>query len=458
MSLYKELKKFRRSDKISFHIPGHKFGRGLSHGFQRDAFSLDVTEFDETDDLQRPSGVLQEAQNRAAEAFGAGWSYYLTNGSSIGLHAAVIGCCSAGGKLLIDRSCHKSVAAAVVLYNIEPVFVYPEFDNSRGLYTGITVQAVERALEQNPDIEGAIITSPTYYGICSDIEGIAEVLHKEHKFLIVDEAHGAHFVFHRELPASALSMGADVCVQSAHKTLPALGQCSFLHINSNSVVGREPVERALRLLQTTSPSYLLMTSLDEAVLYMQKYGYSELNERIKETERLKAEVSKYGVIEFLDSESLNRPQDMLRLVADVRGTGSSGDKIADILKKEYGIYAEMSDLYHVVFVVTCSNTPNEITALQAALIRISKLTAEIFSAGEIKSLPKVNMEMLPSDAWKMQRVKIPLGDAEGRISAEIVAACPPGAAILIPGQRITRDDIEYLNESGICTTVKVVVK
>ncbi|MBE5038960.1 aminotransferase class I/II-fold pyridoxal phosphate-dependent enzyme [Ructibacterium gallinarum] len=444
MSLYHELKKFHQKDQVSFHIPGHKNGKGLSERLKRDGFLLDVTEFSETDDLQNPTGILRQAQLRAARAFGAGTSFYLTNGSSGGLHAAVLAACKAGDQILVDRSCHQAVIAALVLAGLRPVFVYPGFDPELGVYTGITAAMVKSAIDENPDITGAVITSPTYYGICSDIWGIAMCLHNSGKFLIVDEAHGAHFAFHEELPATALSLGADICVQSAHKTLPALGQTAFLHVGRGSLIDRDAVAQALRLVRSTSPSYLLMTSLDEAVMYMERHGVRELDRCIRQTAELKATVRKYGVLEFLDSKGLNCPQDALRLVVDFRKTGVSGYCMQRLLQETFHIYPEMADAFHVVFVITTANTRQEIEFLKQALIRISRTRLDSVPALAPEPLSKVVMTMEPKAAWNAQKKRIPIRDASGEVSAGIVSVCPPGAAVLIPGQKIDPAAVSYL--------------
>ena len=429
---------------MNFHIPGHKNGRGLSERLKRDGFLLDVTEFPETDDLQNPAGILRQAQLRAAWAFGAGTSFYLTNGSSGGLHAAVLAACKAGDQILVDRSCHQAVIAALVLAGLRPVFVYPEFDRKLGVYTGITAERIKDAVDKNPDAVGAVITSPTYYGVCSDVWGIAMCLHNSRKFLIVDEAHGAHFAFHKDLPATALSLGADICVQSAHKTLPALGQTAFLHVGRGSLIGRDAVAQALRLVRSTSPSYLFMTSLDEAVFYMERHGESEIGQRIRQIAKLKTAVRKYGVLDFLDEKTLHQPQDAMRLAVDFRKTGVSGYCMQRLLAETFHIYPEMADTYHVVFVITAANRPQEIEFLKQALLRISRAQLDAIPAAEPEPLPEIIMEMAPRTAWNAKKKRIPVQDAEGEVSAGIVSVCPPGAALLVPGQKIDAAAVSYL--------------
>ena len=453
MSLYEELKKFRSKDRVSFHIPGHKFGAGLSKGFKKDIFITDVTEFDETDDLQNPQGILKTAQESAAKVFKAHKTFYLTSGSSLGLQGAIFGSFRSGDKVLVDRTCHKAVASSMVMAGLIPVFVQPEFSQEKGLYVGMTVKIIKKAIEETPDIKGVIITSPTYYGVCSDIKGIGEYLHQKNKVLIVDEAHGAHFVFNKLVPESAIEQGADISIESAHKTLPAMGQCSFLHISKNSLVPWENISKSLRLLQTTSPSYVLMTSLDEAVIYMSTKGTKRINKLISQIDKLKKEVRAKGVLDFADKKTLKRPQDELRLSVDFKKSGISGNAATQIIKEQFGIYPEMADDRYVVFVVTCSNSDKDIRFLKEALLT--------FEAGDenreqCEKLPDVIMVMEPRMAWQCETEDIPISKAAARVAADVVAVCPPGAALLVPGQFIDTKTVDYIEKAGIIEKVTVV--
>lgn len=454
MSLYDALKQFRKKGRISFHIPGHKGGKGLNPDWVRDAFSLDVTEFAETDDLQNPNGILRDAQEQVACIYGAEASFFLTNGSSSGLEAAVLSVCGPGEKLLVDRTCHKAVASALVLAGAVPVFVEPEFSKDMGLYMGISPQKVERMLEKEPEVRGMILTSPTYYGICSPIKEIAEILHQAGKFLIVDEAHGAHLNFHPALPESALACGADLVVQSAHKTLPALGQSSLLHIGRGSLIDKEKVASSLRLLMTTSPSYLLMSAMDQAVSQMEQDGQALLEILLREMDGLKKAIRDQGILDFADEETLSVPQDKLRLTVDFGRCGIFGTDGAELLKKVYGIYPEMADNRYVVLIVTVANTVEELRILRHALMEIATPGR---SGTGIEPLPVPQMAMNPRDAWMAEREQIPLLDALGRISADTVAVCPPGAAILVPGQYMDAATLECLQKTDAPETIAVVI-
>lgn len=455
-SLLAELKKFRKDEKISMHIPGHKGGRGLGASFIKNAFDIDVTELDGTDNLQNPDGILNEAQERCAKIFGAGETCFLTGGSSLGLRAAILGSVPRGGKLLVDRTCHKSVISAVTLGGIEPIFVSPDFDKEKGLYLGVSAAEVARAVSENPDIYGAVITSPTYYGICSDISGIADVLHRSDKFLIVDEAHGAHFIFSRNLPETALCLGADVCVQSAHKTLPALGQCSVLHISKKTKAPASRIIRTLRMIQTTSPSYMLMTSIDEAAAYMNSTGRLRLNKLITAIKQLKAEVSEKTVLRFADTDTLIREQDATRIAVDFSQAEISGRHAECVLIEEFGIYPEMSDSRYVVLIPTVANSRSEIKRLTEALCQIGGRRFPEKTAEANLPLPNINMECIPYKATEAEFETLPVSVCEGRISAAVVSACPPGAAVLVPGQRIDRSAVEYITKNGIAAELDVV--
>ncbi len=453
MTLLESIKAFNKKDRVSFHIPGHKGGKGLNRDFKENAFRLDVTEFNETDDLQAPNGILKEAQSRAASVFGAEESFYLTNGSSIGLQGAILASCKRGDKLLVDRSCHKSVIAAITLNGIIPIFMMSSFNQKMGLYEGFSSQQIKEAMEKEPDIKGAIITCPTYYGICSDISGISSLLHKENKFLIVDEAHGAHFSFSEAFPKSAMVQGADICIQSAHKTLPVLGQSSLLHISKNSLIDKKTVKRCLNMIQTTSPSYLLMTSIDQGIISMEK-SKKKITRLVKRVLELKANIRHLGVLDFADSRTLNKPQDIFRISVDFRRCAIDGLKATEILKERMGIYPEMSDFSYVVFVVTSSNTLEDLNKLEKALKYFSKDKKEILEE-KILLIPQIHLEYLPYEAWNMEYEEIDADDIEGRVSADIVSVCPPGAAILIPGQRITCEDAEYLKKMGNRDKIRV---
>ena len=454
-TLFQALRAFRSKDVISFHMPGHKHGAGLSRAFKKYGMSIDVTEFEETDNLQEPISILKDAETRAAKTFGAGQSFFLTDGSSVGLHAAILGSTKPGDTVLVDRTCHRAVIAALVMGGLKPYFLYPKFDKNFALYRGITERAVKCALEDCPDAVGAVVTSPSYYGVCSDVWGIAACLHKYGKFLIIDEAHGAHFAFSSALPQTALLQGADLCVQSAHKTLPALGQTALLHVGKNSLIPADLIQRQLQILHTTSPSYLFMTSLDEAVVQMNKMGEKRIARLFVYLEQLKKRIRKKTVLQIVDEKVLHCPQDGLRLLVDFRKSGITGFHAAQMLKDVFHIYPEMADSRYVVLIITVANTKDELKKLEQALYFMG---TTIFVAEDympIQPLLPPVMACLPAAAWNADRKTVPLEEAEGEVCAEIVGICPPGAAVLLPGQRIDAQTIAYLQRYEKRKTVDV---
>lgn len=456
--LYNQIKQFIKKDTVRFHMPGHNGGEGISPRLKRDFFRLDVTEFEETDNLLSPKGALKDAQEYAAQAFGAGRTYFLTCGSTVGLEAMILGACPRGSSLLIDRNCHRAAVSALILGGITPVFLYPEWDAKNHVWRGFTRAQAEQALTKHPECVGALITSPTYYGICSEVQGIAELLHGKGKFLLVDEAHGAHFAFCDTLPRTALEQGADACVQSLHKTLPAIGQSAVLHIGKESFLSYENIERSLRLLHTTSPSYPMMIGIDEAVKNMQSKGAKHLKALMEKCENIKTKIRIADRLTLTDESTLGCPQDPLRLVIGFEHLLLSGRAAAKALQEQYGIYAEMSDCYHIVLIVSAGNTEKELDLLESALEELSvseppQIQPEPFDL----FLPPIELAQSPSDAFCAPRRKIPVSQADGKICAELVASCPPGAAAVIPGQKLTQEVLRYIQQQEDITEIEVVI-
>lgn len=457
--LYDSVKQFAKKDAIRFHMPGHNGGEGISSRLKRDFFRLDVTEFEETDNLLAPQGILKTAQERAAKVFGAKKTYFLTCGSTVGLEAMILGTCLRGSSLLIDRNCHRAVISALILGGIKPVFLYPEWDAKNHVWRGFTRAQTEHALNEHPECAGALITSPTYYGICSDLEDIAELLHKKGKFLLVDEAHGAHFAFCDSLPRTALEQGADACVQSFHKTLPAIGQSAVLHIGKSACISPENIVRSLRLLHTTSPSYPMMIGMDEAVSAMRGKGAKHLNALVQKCKDIKAKIQILDRLTITDETTLRCPQDALRLVVGADRLGISGRTAAKVLQDKYGIYAEMADSYHTVFIISAGNTEKELDLLESALEELAtEQPPDALPQPLDLFLPHILMTETPETAFYAPRHTIPLSQAEGKTCAELIASCPPGAAAVIPGQKLTREVLRYLQKQEGISEISVIAK
>ncbi|MEG1441430.1 MAG: hypothetical protein RSC29_02075, partial [Oscillospiraceae bacterium] len=351
---------------------------------------------------------------------------------------------------------HKAVISAIIMGGIDPVFIDADFDEVHGIYCGINNNSLLNILSENEDVVGAIITSPTYYGICSDIKAIADSLHKAGKFLIVDEAHGSHFVFNEKLPNTALELGADVCIQSLHKTLPALGQSSLLHIGKTDLVDINSIENHLRLLHTTSPSYMIMASMDEAILKMQQ-DTKNFEKLIDLVINLKTKIDVVGKLKCLKSNDFQNQYDILRLVVNFENIGISGYDACEVLNRVYGIYPELADNKNVVFIITIGNTKKDIDSLETAL---EEMTITDFEPKTIKpqmKLPSINLCFSPHRAWNSESETVRIQDANDKICAEIVASCPPGCAILVPGQMIDADTIAYITEQTAIKYVKTII-
>jgi len=501
--VYNAIKAYIGSNPIPFHMPGHKLGKGIPHELLSEIEKLDLTEIPGTDNLHAPAGVIKEAQELAANAFGAKESFFLVNGSTVGLHAAISSVCKRGQKLIVARDCHKAVVNGMLMAGVIPVYIMPEYSEKFGIYTGITPLTVEKALRDAPDAAGVVITRPNYYGVCSDIEEIARIVHLHNKPLIVDEAHGSHLVFNRRLPVCALEAGADLCIQSAHKTLPAFTQGAYLHVGTDRV-DRERVRYYLDMYQTTSPSYIIMAYLDIARELMQKFGKAMLDEILDEielqnNELVCGEVSPCGSssAEVCGRESVKADNlwegiclltqhdipgfelDRTRITANVSGLGMTGFMAEKLLRDKFRIQAEMSDLKNIVFISTIADDRETIKYLFSALSDLGRIIppdggwlsgksgehrtvtsaeavsmcADAMKLGDFNALALSGQIMEPQAILDAKPVKIPLNQAEGKISKGIISPYPPGIPLVCPGEAFSREIIQYLktviNAGGI---------
>lgn len=350
--IYNYLREYAQQDINIFHMPGHKLAKGIPQQLAQDILKLDVTEIEGTDNLHYPEGIIKDAQELAAKAFGADKTFFLVNGSTCGIEAAIMSTCARGQKIIIARDAHKSVVSGLILSGAEPVFVYPEYIYSFGITGEVTAKSIQKSLCQHPDAVAVLITRPNYYGICSDIEEISSIVHAHGKILIVDEAHGAHFVFNSKLPDSALQHGADICIQSAHKTLPAVTQGAYLHVKGNRV-DIDRLKLNLGMLQTSSPSYIIMSYLDIARELMEIEGQPKLDNLIKEIEWFNNELNKYPEYKVLSNEDLLK-EHTPTYILDEQGiqTKCTNDQIYEIklpkgttdadLKSEYDLASNTS--------------------------------------------------------------------------------------------------------------------
>lgn len=447
--LFEALLRHIATNPAQLHIPGHGQGRVLPGAFlalgARELFSLDLTELPGLDDLHNPRGAIAQAQELAAALYGADRSFFLVNGTTAGIEALLL---AAVGRreVILPRNVHSSFLGGLILAGADPVFVCPETIPGFGLDCGVPPSAIEQALLGHPGAAAVFALHPNYYGVAGDLAGQARIAHRTDKPLLVDEAHGAHLRFHPDLPEDALSQGAAGCVQSTHKLGGSLTQTSLLHLKGG-LVDAGGVAAALRLLETTSPSYILMASLDLARQQLALRGRELLERALELGEGLRRRLSRLRGLRLLTPADLpggNYSLDPTKLVISVRGLGLTGYQVRDMLAARYGVYVEMADASHVVAFVAIGAAARDCRMLGEAL--------EDLAARE-KNLPRAPLPeapgtfrklMKPREAWFSRAGRVDLARAAGRISAETVAVYPPGIPVLYPGEEITPQIIDYL--------------
>lgn len=450
--IYDSLCRYSGCNPVPFHMPGHKLGRGIPDEFLRDIAALDLTEIPGTDNLHNPTGPIREAQELAARAFGSDRTYFLVNGSTGGIHAVISTICKPGQKLIVTRDCHKSVFGGLLLAGAEPVFIMPEYNKDFGIMACVSPEAVDRAFMQNPDAVGIILTRPNYYGLCCDLEEIARIVHSHGKILAVDEAHGAHLRFDKKLPVCAMDAGADICVQSAHKTLPAFTQGAYLHARAENI-DFEKLEFNLDILQTTSPSYIIMAFLDIARELMQRDGEVLLDGIISGIRSLKAEAKQIKGLRFLEGSDIHGGRlDETRITASFEGSGINGRTAQELLRKDYGIQVEMSDYSNIVAIATISDD------MEALRLLFKGITGICARYGADKSLERPLEKGFPlpparlgfNEALSCRYEYAVLSEAAGRVCGSIVAPYPPGIPLIFPGETILPETVRFLQEIIRC--------
>lgn len=458
-TLYDRLKKYRYSDYYGFHMPGHK---RVFRPAEDLPYGLDITEIEGFDDLHHAQGILKEAQERATEVFGAQETHFLVNGSTAGILSALLGSTDRGDTVLVARNCHKSVYHAIEMQGLTPVYLYPEFDPEAWLNAGISAEDVREALEKHPQAKAVVIVSPTYDGVVSDVAAIAETVHKKGLPLIVDEAHGAHFGFHPYFPASSNSQGADIVIHSLHKTLPSLTQTALLHMNGQ-IADRGRVREYLHMLQTSSPSYVLMASMDLCVELLKEQGdrlFAAYTERL---EALREGLKGLKILKVAETDSYDRS----KIVVSVKDAGMTGSELAEVLRKEYHLQMEMAAGTYVLAMTSAGDTQEGFDRLWRALLEIDRRLCEKTGTEDgrrwEKALPGIQkapagkfprLEMVYTCA-KMKELRrkgaaggtlktLPLGESVGAVAAEYAYLYPPGTPLVVPGERMTEEAAEAL--------------
>lgn len=453
--LFDALMEYVNRDTIPFHVPGHKKGVGMDKEFKdfigENAFKIDVTVFKLVDSLHHPTGPIKKAQELAADAYGSDAAFFSIHGTSGAIQAMIMSVVNSGDKILIPRNVHKSVTGGIILSGACPVYMQPELDKQVGIAHGVTPETVEKALRENPDAKAVLIINPTYYGVATDIRKIAEIVHTSGIPLIVDEAHGPHLGFNDKLPVSAMDAGADICSQSTHKIIGALTQCSLLQVRSGRVAPYR-VQQILNLLQTTSPSYILMASLDCARRQIALHGEELLDGAIELCNYARREINKIPGLYCFGDDILDSPGvfslDPTKITITCRDLGITGYDLDMILSERYHIQMELADLYNVLAVGSFGDTKESIESLLNALREISK---EYYGNSNRKSdfidIPSIPEQIqIPREAFNSEKTAVLLKNSIGMISGEFLMAYPPGIPILCPGEKITKEIIDYVQK------------
>ena len=442
--------------KVSFHTPGHKSGKGISTRFRKfvgsKIFTIDLTTLDEVDCLQKPVGVIKEAQELAAEAHGADRSFFLVNGTTVGNHAMVLSTVLPGDEVLVARNAHKSILAGIILSGAVPRFFLPGFDPELGIALNVNAAAAEEAMRFHPDAGVVALTSPNYYGIAADMPTIIGAGKRQGRVLLVDEAHGPHLHFHPALPPSAVDAGADLTVQSTHKIVGGMTQASMLHLTGTAVDAAR-VAAVLQMLQSTSPSYILMASLDLARMQMATEGRKLLGKAIELAEEARARINRIPGLSCLDERQVKEWGDLrldpTKLTISVKELGLTGYAASQRLNAEYGIQVEMADLFNLLVIVSIGDREDDLDRLVHGLEALAQGRGSHSAglAGGVVPIPPLQENRLacsPREAYFGRSTLLPLSQAAGRVCCDIVTIYPPGIPILVPGEEITRTAVDYL--------------
>ena len=443
------LEKMKQARLVPFDVPGHKRGRGnaeLTEFLGEKCLSVDVNSMKMLDNLCHPVSVIREAEQLAAEAFGAAHAFFMVGGTTSAVQAMVMTACKHGDKIIMPRNVHRSAINALILCGAVPVYVNPEMDPELGISLGMSVQGVAKAIEENPDAKAVLVNNPTYYGICSDIKSIAKLAHDHGMLLLADEAHGTHLYFSDKLPISGMAAGADMSAISMHKSGGSLTQSSLLLIGDR--VSEGYVHQIINLTQTTSASYLLLASLDISRRNMALKGDKIIDKIIDLVQYARDEINTIGDYYAYSTELINGDSifdfDITKLAVYTRSIGLAGVEVYDLLRGEYDIQTEFGDIGNLLAYVSIGDRAKDIERLVSALAEIRRnyrQTGRAMLKAEYIS-PKVIAR--PQEAFYGEKESVPIGESVGRVCSELVLCYPPGIPILAPGEMVTEEILNYI--------------
>lgn len=447
--IYEALEEFRQNRIVPFDVPGHKRGRGnpeLVKLLGQQCVGIDVNSMKPLDNLCHPVSVIKEAEEIAAEAFGAAYAFLMVGGTTSSVQAMVLSVCKKGDKIILPRNVHRSVINALVLNGATPIYVNPDMDSRLGIALGMKVSQVEQAIRENPDAVAVLVNNPTYYGICSDLRSIVRLAHSHGMKVLADEAHGTHFYFGEKLPVSAMAAGADMSSVSMHKSGGSLTQSSFLLTGPDMNPGY--VRQIINLTQTTSASYLLLASLDISRRNLALRGKEEFARVVVLADYAREEINRIGGYYAYTEKLINGDSiydfDATKLTVNTLGIGLAGIEVYDLLRDEYDIQAELGDIANILAYISIGDREREIERLIGALAEIKRKYSKDSSCMFTQEYIDPKVAVSPQEAFYARKVSLPLEQTEGRICGEFVMCYPPGIPILAPGEEVTGEILQYI--------------
>ncbi len=443
------LEEMKRNRLVPFDVPGHKRGKGNSDLMQflgEKCLSVDVNSMKMLDNLCHPVSVIKEAEELAADAFGAAHAFFMVGGTTSAVQSMVLSVCKRGDKLILPRNVHRSVINVMILCGAVPVYVNPDMNHELGISLGMRVSEVEKAIAENPDAKAILINNPTYYGVCSNLKAITRLAHSHGMRVLVDEAHGAHFYFDRDLPMTAMEAGADMAAVSMHKSGGSLTQSSFLLIGPDMSKGH--VRQIINLTQTTSGSYLLLSSLDISRRNMALNG-QEIFGKVKDmVEYARKEINQIGDYYAYSKELVNGDSvydfDITKLSVNTLKVGLAGIEVYDLLRDEYDIQTEFGDIGNILAYVSVGDRPRDIERLVSALAEIRRLYKRDRTGQMTAEYINPRVIFSPQDAFYSEKQSVLLEKCRDMVCAEFVMCYPPGIPILAPGELITEEILRYI--------------
>ena len=448
--IYEALMKYKKARVVPFDVPGHKQGKGnpmLKEFLGEQCLSVDVNSMKPLDNLCHPVSVIKEAECLAADAFGSKYAFFMVNGTTSAVQAMIMSVCKRGEKVILPRNVHRSAINALVISGAIPVYINPGVNKKLGIPLGMSVNDVKIAIMENPDAKAVLVNNPTYYGICSNLKEITKVAHEHGMYVLVDEAHGTHFYFGKNMPVSAIEAGADMAAVSMHKTGGSLTQSSFLLLNCDLKIGY--VRQIINLTQTTSGSYLLMSSLDLARRDLVLNG-KEIFEKVKGLAKYaRDEINKIDGYYAFSEELIDNDEvfdfDRTKLSIFTRDIGLAGIEVYDLLRDEYGIQIEFGDIANILAIISVGDGALTIERLISALSEIKRLYSKDKSGMFDHEYINPEVILTPQEAFYSSKVSIPMNESADKICAEFVMCYPPGIPILAPGEKITKEILGYIS-------------